>query len=78
MPASVKKQTYAVHQPMSALPPKANIAESNWHVRFVPKADMAARARCALFPRKWERSNVGSTKPRHEFCSYVSRIAKAF
>jgi len=25
---------------MSALPPKADIAESDWHVRFVPKADM--------------------------------------
>jgi len=24
---------------MSALPPKADIAESDWHVRFVPKAD---------------------------------------
>src|SRR5262249_15619730 len=24
----------------SALPPKADIAESNWHVRFVPKADI--------------------------------------
>jgi hypothetical protein len=26
---------------MSALPPKADIAESDWHVRFVPKADIA-------------------------------------
>jgi hypothetical protein len=25
---------------MSALPPKADIAERNWHVRFVPKADI--------------------------------------
>jgi len=25
---------------MSALPPKADIAESDWHVRFVPKADI--------------------------------------
>ena len=25
---------------MSALPPKADIAESDWHVRFVSKADM--------------------------------------
>jgi hypothetical protein len=23
-------------QPMSALPPKADIAERDWHVRFVP------------------------------------------
>ena len=27
---------------MSALPPKADIAESDWHVRFVPKADIQA------------------------------------
>jgi hypothetical protein len=25
---------------MSALPPKADIAERDWDVRFVPKADM--------------------------------------
>jgi hypothetical protein len=27
---------------MSALPPKADIAESDWHVRFVPKANIGA------------------------------------
>jgi hypothetical protein len=26
---------------MSALPPKADIAERNWDVRFVPKADIS-------------------------------------
>jgi hypothetical protein len=26
--------------PMSALPPKADIAEYGWHVRFVPKGDI--------------------------------------
>jgi len=26
--------------PMSALPPKADIADHDWHVRFVPKADI--------------------------------------
>jgi hypothetical protein len=26
---------------MSALPPKADIGERNWDVRFVPKADVA-------------------------------------
>jgi hypothetical protein len=25
---------------MSALPPKADIPESDWHVRFVPEADI--------------------------------------
>jgi hypothetical protein len=28
---------------MSALPPKADITESDWHVRFVPKADIHQR-----------------------------------
>jgi hypothetical protein len=28
---------------MSALPPKADIGERNWDVRFVPKADIAER-----------------------------------
>jgi hypothetical protein len=27
-------------QPMSALPPKADIAERDWHVRFVPMVDI--------------------------------------
>jgi hypothetical protein len=27
---------------MSALPPEADIAENDWHVRFVPKADIQA------------------------------------
>jgi len=27
---------------MSAIPLKADIRHSNWHVRFVPKADIAA------------------------------------
>ena len=30
---------------MSALPPKADIAESDWHVRFVPKADSCTAAK---------------------------------
>jgi hypothetical protein len=34
---------------MSALPPKADIAERGWHVRFVPKADSCAAAKPALF-----------------------------
>ena len=29
---------------MSALPPKADIAESDWHVCFVPKADSCSAA----------------------------------
>src|SRR6516164_3157770 len=32
---------------MSALPPKADIAERDWHVRFVPKADIGWLTRLA-------------------------------
>jgi len=34
---------------MSALLPKADIAESDWHVRFVPKADICSAAKKHLF-----------------------------
>jgi hypothetical protein len=34
---------------MSALPPKADIAERHHHIRFVPKADILRRRRLALF-----------------------------
>jgi hypothetical protein len=31
---------------MSAIPPKADIAERAWDVRFVPKADIDRREEC--------------------------------
>ena len=34
---------------MSALPPKADIAEGDWYVRFVPKADVSNRSKNQLF-----------------------------
>jgi len=40
-PLWVKSGHCAVSKPMSGLPPKADIAESDWDVRFVPKADIA-------------------------------------
>jgi hypothetical protein len=33
---------------MSALPPKADIAEGDWNVRFVPKADIDLVIGCAV------------------------------
>ena len=41
MSALGQKQTFAVHKPMSALHPKADMCSALAHVRFVPKADMA-------------------------------------
>jgi hypothetical protein len=40
MSALGQKQTSGHLRTMSALPPKADIAERDWHVRFVPKADI--------------------------------------
>jgi hypothetical protein len=39
MSALGQKRTLDCHPLMSALPPKADIAERDPHVRFVPKAD---------------------------------------
>jgi hypothetical protein len=41
MSALGHKQTFALHQPMSALPPIADMCSALTHVRFVPIADMA-------------------------------------
>jgi len=40
MSALGQKQTSRLVEGMSALPPKADIAERDRHVRFVPEADM--------------------------------------
>ena len=40
MSALGQKQTFAVQNGMSALPPKADIGSAQVHVRFVPKADI--------------------------------------
>jgi hypothetical protein len=40
MSALGQKQTFTYVRPMSALSPKADIAERDWDVRYVPKADI--------------------------------------
>jgi hypothetical protein len=42
MSALGHKRTSGLVCGMSRLPPKADIAESDWHVRFAPKADISA------------------------------------
>jgi len=37
---------------MSALPPIADIAESDWNVRFVPKADSCTAAKNCLYSKR--------------------------
>ena len=44
MSALGQKQTLADVRVMSALPPKADIAERDQHVRFVPEADSCTAA----------------------------------
>jgi hypothetical protein len=41
MSALSQKQTFAPHNVMSALPPKADICSAQAHVRFGPIADIA-------------------------------------
>ena len=43
MSALGQKQTFAVQNGMSALPPKADMCGATRHVRFVPEADMHRR-----------------------------------
>jgi hypothetical protein len=45
-----QKQTFSQLCAMSALPPKADIAERDWDVRFVPKADIGAPIAGHLVP----------------------------
>jgi hypothetical protein len=46
MSAMGQKQTSGKVRMMSALPPIADIAERDRHVRFVPKADSCTAAKC--------------------------------
>jgi hypothetical protein len=45
MSALGQKQTFEKVRLMSGLPPKADIAERDRHVRFVPKADICSAAK---------------------------------
>jgi hypothetical protein len=45
MSALGQKQTSRSEIAMSALPPKADIAERDWDVRFVPQADILTAVR---------------------------------
>jgi hypothetical protein len=44
---------------MSALPPKADIAERNWDVRFVPKADVSKRSKAEAIRSPRRRARAG-------------------
>src|SRR5215472_9868985 len=43
---------------MSALPPKADITERDWNVRFVPKADIGSGRVRLVKPTRWHERDV--------------------
>ena len=52
---------------MSALPPIADIAESHWHVRFVPEADVSNCSKAAPYSITSSvraSSEAGTSRPR--------------
>jgi hypothetical protein len=51
MSALGQKRTLRGVRLMSALPPKADIAERGWNVRYVPQADSCTAAKPSLFHR---------------------------
>jgi hypothetical protein len=61
MSALGQKQTFAVHQPMSALPPKADMCSALGYVRFGPIPDLLAQDRVprGFSPHAWK--SVGET-----------------
>jgi len=56
MSALDHKRTLGHDQIMSALPPKADIAECDWNVCFVPKADIS---RLRSFKERVARAALG-------------------
>ena len=57
--------------PMSALPPKADIGERNWDGRFVPKADMPLRSRRYRLVRSKLRSADGGARGPKIMCQHA-------
>src|SRR5262249_40106992 len=74
MSALGQKQTFAVHQPMSALPPIADSCSALAHVRFGPKADIGAvMFTFALTPRSDVRQGSQGA-PALMFNNAISRL----
>jgi hypothetical protein len=59
-----QKQTSRAAISMSALPPKADIAESDWHVRFVPKTVVSRCSKNSLSKASLLDHLVGATEQR--------------
>jgi len=76
MSALGQKRTSEHVRVMSALPPKADIPESDWHVRFVPKADIAHRhpnaARCGRAQQR--QAGCSSTDLIDRRCNAANKV----
>jgi hypothetical protein len=72
MSALVKKQTLSEISAMSALRPKADIAEHDHHVRFVPIADIDLRAVCRSLAR------IASRRGQFATLTAVNKIPAAY
>src|SRR5262249_51703570 len=53
MSALSQKQTYALQNGMSALPPKADVCGATGDVRYGPKADIESVGQVAAFGYRW-------------------------
>ena len=53
MSALSQKQTYALQNGMSALPPKADVCGATEDVRYGPKADIESVGQVAAFDYRW-------------------------
>jgi hypothetical protein len=67
MSALGQKQTWRTEIPMSALPPKADIAARQLNVRFVPKADSCSAAKNGQSIHLIKRQRAGTPRPRKHF-----------
>src|SRR5215831_7637590 len=64
MSALGHKRTYAVHQPMSALPPKADMCIANTNVCFGPIADIAKAVTLIPLTWQWSQRPLQGHQPR--------------
>jgi hypothetical protein len=71
-----QKRTLCNVTPMSALPPKANIAELEGHVRFVPEADiLRCGEKCRYSITSSARANSAGGTARPQRLAFLRLVA---
>jgi hypothetical protein len=76
MSALGQKQTFAAHQPMSALPLKADICSAPAYVRFVPIADIRSPTHLVGYDLIAASPVLAVTKRRNSAALVICRTAK--